>query len=684
MSLMEDPWERHRIHLPDIGEYRSDPEGDTLNNTVLVSLAILKTNWEQERKDYLENFVPLVIESVRNLSDPFTVHQVQSALRADFGLQVPQNVITSLLQRLRRRGFVTCIDRESYSGIRPRLQSSTFRTTQASVLEAHRLVIEDMLRYLEGTFGVKWTSEEAEGHLASYLQDKRLIIQGVSSGGTLVVGTVSSSRRDRYLICSYIDHLHANDPEKYKYFDTVLKGNFLANAVFLPEPAEAQRRFRDTSIFFDTPFLMSALGWAGRTRRAPCLELLDLLYETGARLSCFRHTVSEIERILDACAHRLSLGRSASAAAGNKTDEYFISAGYGPADIAILQGQIERRLSSLRISVVDPPEYSSENMPLAEDELAAYLRDSVKYQNPLALEHDVRCLSAVLRLRKGREYLRAEDCRALFVTTNVTLAGATMRYFYRSASSAAISPVITDTTLTNLLWLKKPFAAPDLPRKRLIADCFAAAQPSDELWAAYVAQIEHLKEIGEITPEDYYILRHSHEAKSEMMRLTLGDEDAFEVGKVSEILASIKLKSEKALRDRLESSELERLSVERKLAAALAFETSIYESIRRKANSLGRAAYRLSLTAIVTLLAAGCVVGIVQMITNFGPVSVTLTVLVGAAEIFSLWSIASGTSVPDWARSLEVKVSRAAQTWMLRQLTQKTETPSDHSIESDD
>ena len=88
-----------------------------IGNT-LVSLALLKSNWDVFRKDYLENFVPFVVEIARNYCQKtfVSVDTVQEKLRSDFGLEIPLQVIKSLLIRSAKRGFLETenrVDRKS-------------------------------------------------------------------------------------------------------------------------------------------------------------------------------------------------------------------------------------------------------------------------------------------------------------------------------------------------------------------------------------------------------------------------------------------------------------------------------------------------------------------------------------------------------------------------------------------
>ncbi|MEE8513014.1 MAG: hypothetical protein V3S36_10260, partial [Acidiferrobacterales bacterium] len=81
---------------------------------------------------------------------------------------------------------------------------------------------------------------------------------------------------------------------------------------------------------------------------------------------------------------------------------------------------------------------------------------------------------------------------------------------------------MTDHALTTLLWLKKPLSAPDLPRRRLIADYFAALRPDERFWKSYLAEIDKLERDGQLSHDDYFALRHSLEAKQALMDLTRG------------------------------------------------------------------------------------------------------------------------------------------------------------------
>jgi ABC-type multidrug transport system fused ATPase/permease subunit len=112
--------------------------------------------------------------------------------------------------------------------------------------------------------------------------------------------------------------------------------------------------------------------------------------------------------------------------------------------------------------------------------------------------------------------------------------------------------VIHAHDLTWIAWLKLPTEAPDLPRLQIIADSFAALNPSDELWRKYSSEIERLRERDEVTSEEFYILRHSMEARRALLSQTFGDPGVFTEGSIPAILAAARNQITAQLRQELD------------------------------------------------------------------------------------------------------------------------------------
>ncbi len=525
-------------------------------NPTIVSLAFIKTNWDLRQKGYLDNFVPIVAESLRFLKqDVISLEELQGSVKQQFGLRVPQSALEAILKRTKKYKYVQ-VDQGVYKRNNDELAKLDFRDIRQEVIEKHETLINALIEHCNKVWGIKWSEENADNALQYYLQDNELSIITASTYGTTIPMVLPPAKNAKYFVGAFIRNLQETNSSLLGYLDTIVKGNMLANAIFLPDPNKADKKFKNTEVYFDTTFLIYALGYAGEARRSPCVELLELLYETGARLKCFRHTLDEIRNIIDSLAQRISKGQKIEAYGQSiPTVEYFLSEGFTASDLELLLVRLQKDLEALRIRIVEKPEYEKEYVI---DEKG--LDDAFKSigHRDRARQRDVDSISAILRLRKGRDYSLLEDCRAVFITSNTALAKECAHYFCATDKRDVVSPCLTDYTLTNILWLKKPMAAPELPRKRIIADCYAATQPDEPMWRKYLDEIDKLSKDGNVSEDDFYTLRYSLEAKQALMELTQGDVDVFSRGTIKEILELI--------RSRVRGEYIEQIQAEKERA----------------------------------------------------------------------------------------------------------------------
>ncbi len=298
----------------------------------------------------------------------------------------------------------------------------------------------------------------------------------------------------------------------------------------MTDPGTYQRKFKETDIFLDTSLVMFALGYAGEPRKWPVIELIDLLKMHGAHIKIFRHSLEEIIGILSACAECIRSNQLQDSY--GPSIEYFIEKGYSEVDIMMFIENLGADLLNLNILIVDKPPYIEYEHVIDEKAYSEYLSSKIDYSKERPLERDKDSITAILRLRRGEVFIAIEECKAIFVTTNRDLAYSTRGYSEFNYQTGTAPLAVTDYEITNLIWLKDPITASGLPRKRLIADCYAAIQPNDALWAKYLKAIDQLEKQNKITSDQYFILRHSIQAKSELMDCTFGEEKVFSDGTI--------------------------------------------------------------------------------------------------------------------------------------------------------
>jgi hypothetical protein len=606
---------------------------------------------------------------MRSAEDVVSLPDLQSDLREQFGLSLPQNAIRTVLKRTSRRGYVR-VESGVYYRNEAELEGLEFRGEQRRVMQEHDSLISEFVEFCSRHLGVKLGPEDADAALQLYLEENQLQLINAVTHGTVVPPSGRSVRNFRYLVSSFVRHLQETRSATLGYVETIVKGHMLADAIFLPDPGNASRKFRDTEVYFDTPFLLNALGYGGEAQREPCVELLDLLYETGADLRCFAHTRDEIRGVLKACASQVQTS-DAEATPGREVLRNFRSMGYSKTDVMMLSNDLEKDLEALRIRAVEKPTHAVHEHQIDENAFREELEGSVNYSRPQQVSRDVDSVSAIMRLRRGRRSFLLEECRALFVTPNTALVGVSQRYFSDGPEVDAAPPCLTDYVLTNLLWLKRPTAAPDLPRKRIIADCYAAIRPTERLWRLYIQEIDDLRQRDGVTSDEYYMLRNSMAAESALMEATMGQEEGFTQGTVPEILERVRSDIEASKQAEVDLERASRERAERGLEAARERDVSRRSRVRarsqRWASRVIWGAKLLLLGVLALAMAFTFPWGLPSFTSLWGRYLLTAILLILFA--FSMAAFWNGTTIEGVARRLEVALAR----WIERRLLALTE-----------
>lgn len=523
-----------------------------MNNTSLTSIAILKTNWDEYSKDYIDCFVPFITECLLDVeSKVISLEEINQLVIDKFKLNLPYGPLKTILHRCYKANYLY---KESgvYRINKSNLPEFRFKEKVSQVEKSHALVITKFIEYVQVNSGKSITEEEAEIAIYSFIHNSsiQLAYQLAENSGNSFVKENDSIE---YLVGRYISSSQNNNDPIIENILRLLQGNMLANALYLPSLSHVKKKFSGTAIYLDTSIILFVVGYAGPNRAAPYTEIVSLLRKYGAKVKCFLQTYEEAIGILSACASRLK-SKSLSHAYG-ATMEYFIENGKTTSDVELMIARFKTKLHELGISIEEPPNYRF--VEINEKGFEDYLQSRIHYSNERALVHDVTCISAISRIRRGRKSYEIENCSAIFITSNSLLVKSTRHFFQQDQPTGTVSLCMTDYGLGNLLWLKNPIAAPELPRIQLISHVYAALQPSDSLWKKYLAEVAKLQQQGDISEEDYYLLRYTTTSKQTLMVITEGDEQVFAEGTVLEILEVAKETLRKDLADQLDSSTRE-------------------------------------------------------------------------------------------------------------------------------
>jgi len=121
------------------GLVHKTPKKRTVITPTISSLALLKVSYDRQRKDYFDNFVPMIAECLRRSAEGVvSLPHLQSNLREQFGLSLPQNAIRTVLKRTSRQGYVR-VENGVYYRNEAKLEGLEFRVEQQRVLQSTAL-----------------------------------------------------------------------------------------------------------------------------------------------------------------------------------------------------------------------------------------------------------------------------------------------------------------------------------------------------------------------------------------------------------------------------------------------------------------------------------------------------------------------------------------------------------------
>lgn len=640
----------------------------------LTSFAILTANWEEHGVSYIHNFLPLVAHCLAvGGAEAASEADIQECLVSQFGLQLPRPVIKTILHRAAKEKLVVRKD----NVYRPDVKALASYDLGKKRMDASRgleALVDRFQSFLRDEYGLEIARDEGESVLLAFVAERSIPILRASIRGVGFEPELLSEQQYEVAVSQFITHLYQKDPTNFEFLEMAVKGSILASAMYLPDIGSMGRRISDLVVYLDTPLLLGLIGYTGGPGKEAASEFLDLLAKLGASLACFEHTIAETQNVLTSGAgHLRSISRRNSTVNVNPPlVEYCIQNRITSTDLEIRSERLTDELLAMGIAIHKAPPYSVE---LSVDELALeeVLQGVVGYRHAGARLNDVRSLTAVYRARQGTDRRNLETARAIFTTPNAAVVRASRQFFRESPQGDRVPIAALEHELGTIAWLKRPVDAPDLPRRQLIADCYASGFPSEELWSRYLDEIERLDRDDKFSDEDYFTLRFGVEARRALMHETLGDADVFTSGTVQEVLAKAREAHQAEVRQRLQeaisasertSSRLREVELEviRRDEERQAAEVRYLEDLKQielqpdrvfriRAARLARRLVRTGVWGLFLVLVLGSVAGALVNLGN--RVALIVSSVLAFAGVLGIIDTIFGRSVKDGADRLE-------------------------------
>lgn len=487
------------------------------NNSALISTAMLSAIFEENKQDNVALLVPFIIKIIyddSSVSEKEIVEKMQNVYSFN---NFPHAIAKIIINRLKKQQiikqengkfiFITDVSK-IVQEFNDRLEKSKKEIEE---------IIHGLTDYFKKNTNLKLNYLECRNSFAKFLDQNGYLLYEDIGNSTRINKNIDNIT---YHIGRFInEHIEKQDTI-YSYLVNIIEGSLIANALYVNIDNQNNTDLKKLTCFFDTPFMLRVLELKLPDENKSALELVDLLKELNVKIKCFRHNYNEIEYILED--YLKNYGKPQE-----KTLENLILKNYSESDVRHLLNSLDTVFANLGIEIVDIPDYDEKKYKhiIDEKQLNINLFNAYKNKqiNPKTIENDVKSVSAIMRLRDGKEYRKLEDCNAIFVTTNKDIRNETNKLLNLDVNFK-ISPVVSDMDLTAIVWLKSMINNKNLPEMKLTENAMAAIKPSSALRKKFHQSLSNLKTSKtDVTPETLYNLLCSNYYVEDLMINVNGD-----------------------------------------------------------------------------------------------------------------------------------------------------------------
>ncbi len=361
----------------------------------------------------------------------------------------------------------------------------------------------------------------------NYMDCRNSLAKFLDKNGYLLYEDINNSTRlskynDKinYNIGLFINEHKVAKDLIFDYLKNIIEGSLIANALYVNIENDNNTDLKNLTCYFDTPFMLRVLEFKEPEVNISALELFKLLKEQNVKIKCFKHNYNEIENSIEEFIRNYGKPQ-------DKTLENFIIKNYSITEVREILNNLESLFKNLEIEIIDTPEYKKEQYKNVIDEkkLASNLKSVYKDKkvSDKTIENDVASISAIMRLRKGKDYRKLEECPAIFVTTNKDVRRET-NLLLNLDETFKISPAISDIDLTAVVWLKSLVNNKDLPEIKLTENAMAAIKPTESIRKRFYSTLGNLKQSKmDVSPSSLYNLLCSNYFVEKLMLNVEGD-----------------------------------------------------------------------------------------------------------------------------------------------------------------
>lgn len=531
-----------------------------MKNTI-KTLALLKVTFDhhQNIQDYLDIFIPLLITLIKNkkIKSLNDTKNICEAFFNEYGLSIPYHPMLAILKKAIQKGYATEVSKGEFVPVFDKINSDEISSVSLEQEHFYQLLINRYISFSKKTHDIELSQDEASRHIIALLEDHDIDLVFVNEGRISVLPQVDTKDININLPYDFVREMYEQDYDTFQLIADISFGHIIASSILYSYDLPKSKGIENVNYYLDIGILFGLVGIDGDDQKMVFENFIKSLGTTGGRIYIFNHTYNEFINILDTSKNWID-NPNYDPYKANRSLARFKSWGFHVTDIDLFIAKLPKLFSELNIERVDSPDPNEDkDYQLSDIDLQKKIIEVYKENYPYFDEEqkegtiylDVKSISAIYKLRKGCYPRLFEECSYLFVTRNSTLAYASKQFelSINNPGRFFIPTTVTDIFVGTIIWLNSPLKInlEDANKKHLIANCYAALQPSRQLKRLFLAEVDKAASDNLLSDDEVNLLKNSYVAQTLLQEKTLGDATKVTGATPVEIANEIKARAKK-------------------------------------------------------------------------------------------------------------------------------------------
>ncbi len=306
-----------------------------------ASIAAIRTLYDagNDMLDAVCSAVLLVFE------DGFTIQDLAKSYTAVYSVDMPIDMLTTVLKRLRKKGFVEYVSlKEPSSKVsltsEGSIEKNVYEESVKGVQREFGSLINDFKKHLERE---NVNVDKAEKLLLSFIDENLGLTSSVISGNG---GRPSNNSP----VAEFIIKIEKSSPDKFEILQRIFFGRLYLNLMKTRTDYSRDASFGELEVIFDTNIIFNILGLHGKDARERALELLSVLGRNKQiKPVVLDVTIEEVKRVLRA--YETQKGEYYDQYAVDSLYQQIKSRGFDSHKVALLIEEVQEELEKSGVLV---------------------------------------------------------------------------------------------------------------------------------------------------------------------------------------------------------------------------------------------------------------------------------------------------------------------------------------------